>query len=569
MPVTHAPKYALRPPVFTEELGVIRPSGEPFSRPATDIDGASTIGVIDEVVAATAAPELTVTRTTEPCVGFTALTPNIRLVAEAMPKQWEEAKVRNARILGRAALFLSGQGEIPRDEAKKSLSSLFRAAHEGDKTAANVLETDAASGIAEMVCKSGARMTAAADIVDGKVTQYGRTTEERQFNTRTTFAHKIAGIDEMSKAEGQNALALEQAIAAGTFKKGDVMVECSLVPAAQHEDLRGSGLFLREVVAIIRVTKLSGKNRLVMESYLVCGTDQDKLPPISQVKTKAEEEAVERLALENRFDIKAFRKLFAKLGVNDAEYMSPSDMLSVPLFVAGKGGREAMDGLDIAMAYDETVAELTGRRVMMGSTGLYDKTAAGNRLLTPADYRAHFDKMDKLQGDLLPLGDRVGRECAKRWQEVVGADFEAGRLMHKLSERAVVNYLATRLAAEVSDPETYAHIELPDMSVMGVRAYHHLMEFQANLLRDDLGAAEKSLIRAEKEAEGTGCPLIDKLLKPSGVAEDEGKDDLDDDDDLGPRVFKCTEGHINVRPKGLLLKRCRVTSCKRDSVGCA
>jgi hypothetical protein len=41
-----------------------------------------------------------------------------------------------------------------------------------------------------------------------------------------------------------------------------------------------------------------------------------------------------------------------------------------------------------------------------------------------------------------------------------------------------------------------------------------------------------------------------------------------EEDDMGPLVFECTEGHVNRRPRGKLLTTCQTKPCKPGSVGC-
>ena len=46
------------------------------------------------------------------------------------------------------------------------------------------------------------------------------------------------------------------------------------------------------------------------------------------------------------------------------------------------------------------------------------------------------------------------------------------------------------------------------------------------------------------------------------------KEDSGEEDDMGPLVFECTEGHINRRPRGTLLTSCQTRPCRPGSVGC-
>ncbi len=546
--IYYTPHHIPRPQTETQESPYLaKPSGELFKRPSAGGDITYITSAIDEtLIQNQVAPESMGPQHKVEHLGNAAICGQVLLAAEAFPGQWQEASARNARILGRAAIFLANKNELSDDEAQKSLSRLFKRAHENDQVAMDVLKTDAASSVVEMVCKTGARMRAEADIVNGAITQYGRTTEQRQFNTRTTFTHKFPGLDAMSNAEGQNALALEQAIAAGRFKKGDLMVECSLVPDAQYADLKDSGLFLREMIAIIRLTRVEDNNKVVIESYLVCGTDQSKLPAMDAIKTKDDEEEIEKLALENRFDIKAFRELLHRLGVKGTADMSPTDILSTPLFVAGQMAASPLNGTAITMAYDETVAKITGQPVMMGSAELYKKATKGHRRsLIRADYESHFARMDELQKNLQPIGQDVARQCAEYSQEVEGNDYAAGRLMHKLSEQAVLKYFADTLAAKATDSDTHGRTVSPDMTVMGILAYHNLMAFQEHLARGDILGAEKAFSRAAENARGTGCPSGAKNRlgeEPNGPNDGEGSSTDDKElppDKYGSRVFNC------------------------------
>lgn len=94
-----------------------------------------------------------------------------------------------------------------------------------------------------------------------------------------------------------------------------------------------------------------------------------------------------------------------------------------------------------------------------------------------------------------------------------------------------------------------------------------------------LGAAANVITGARAGRTYGGCTksidLANDPLRPQDAfggrdlseAEREAQDD-DEDDGLGPRKFKCTEGHINTRPKGKLLTECQTKPCKEGSVGC-
>lgn len=563
--VFREPRVAPRSP---EEMpqAIVSPSGKPLLRNFSPPDITDSLAEIDRSLEAYGG-----SRQVEPCIGNLAVADEVRLLSQAFPEEWDEARARNAQILGRAAVFLSGQEKDNHQETpSRTMSQLFKEAFDGEETAKDILTTDSTSEVIEMVCKTGTEMTAVAQVVNGKIVQFGRTTEERQFNTRTTYTDNFPGLDSMSKAEGQNALALETAIAEGKFKPGDTMVEFSLIPDEPHPSLKGSGLFLREVIAIIRTTTLTEDGEVVIKSYLVSGVDQRRLPSIEAVKDKAEEENIEQQALANRFDIAAFRELLQRLGVENTESMSPTDILMTPLFIAPAENGESFDGISISMLYDEIVAQKLKTPVMMGSTELYKKVTAGSpRKLTRQDYEDHFKRMALLQQDLQQVGQDVARRCATRWQEVIADDYAASRLMHKLSEQAVVHYMAVKLVAEIS-AENPLDIQL-DLTVMGLETYNHLKAFQDDIRQGDLEAASRSLILAEKTANGTGCPMpssMKKLLKQLMGLLEEGESSDEDDDGLGPRVFKCKNGHTNVRPRGDLLKECQTKGCEKGSVGC-
>lgn len=554
----------LRPNPDIPPPGIFRPSGDLYERP---IDFApenlsEALGSIDVTLAETQASLRAVG---EQHLGQAACVGSVRLASEVAPAALEVARQRNAQVLGRAAVYLAGGGEAAISAPKDSLSGLFKKAHEKDAKALGALDVDAAADLGEMVCKSGTEMVAEAAFVEGKLTQFGRSTEERQFNTNIIFANEQTGLAEMSEAEGQNAFMVEALYAEGKLKKGDKLVEFSLVPDKSHDALKGSGLFLREVVAIIRVTEVD-QGKVIIKSYLLGGTDQSKLPSITEAKTKRDEEDIEMKALQNRFDIKAVRALLRGLGVKGADKMSPAEILANPVYISGKDGR-SLDGIDLSMAYDAAVEDVTGTPAMMGSSDLHKQTAKG-QTLTRADYEAHFAKMHEMQRDLKSIGHKVARQCAAAWKQVEGDDYAAGRLMHKFAEQEAVRYLARFLAEENANVGAPTVAARPDMTVMGLRTYQELMNYQMLLMQNNLQGAAMALNRAEQHAAGTGCPsgakkITDDYSKISPDFSGNGnkpKEPEDPSDEKGSMTFTCPNpvcGKKNTREYNVLRDDCQ------------
>lgn len=501
-------------------------------------------------------------------VGRYALLGSVQLAAEVYPEELAAARQLNQEVADEAALA-TVQPEASRGEEKSiSLAEDFRLAAQGNEEAHRRVLTNSRSEVAEMALKSGSEMIAEARFEDGSLNQFGQTTRQRQYNTLTTFS--VNGLQEVISKEGQNAFLIDKLLQEGVLQQGYKVVELSLVPDLPHGILKDSGLFLREVTAIIRVTEADSDNNVKIKSYLVGGTDQSKLPHASEVVTSQQEEAVEKVALANRFDIAAARRLLSKLGIEGAESMSPEEILGTPIIIPAE-----YDGIDATMIYDEAVFEVTGKRSMLGSADIYKKMCDG-RAPSRADYQAHFANMRKLQDSLREVGERVSRQCIERWSEVAGDNFAASRLMHEIAEREVAGYFAECVAKGVGSAVQEVQF-MPDLTVLGAQTYQDLQRYQQLLATGNLAAAQLARNNAIQSARGTGCPTGSRQASGNnskgggeGIGLDgseseapgDASEGADESDENGSLSFKCPKGHWNKRERGGWVYNCR--SCGID-----
>lgn len=411
-----------------------------------------------------------------------------QLALELSPDATETAKQRNAGIIGKLALEKNVRvSEVSFNERPRDLALLVEQAGDGNETAEKQLQADATAEVIEMIVKSGGVMKAYAHINQaGEVVQFGKTTAERQANTLRTYTKRLPALHAMGHAEGNNGLTFEELHKRG-LTRGKRMVEFSFIPDDTRASLANSGLFLREVIGIIRTTEAKPNGTVEFTSYLVGGTDQDALPPFTRGMTRRNEETIEEQALANRFDITVMRKTYHRLGVPHAATMSPTELLATPLMVP-----DTVDGIDFVMMYDQTVAEMTGKKVMMGLGNLYRDTARG-QALHRIDYEAQANKSLRLQAGLQDIGKEAAHELVL-WRHEFGSDaYKAGQLLHTIAEFKAVKY--------VSD-NSHMH----DTTVFGLETYIKLWHRQELLDIGDVVGADKALYMAQQAARGTGCP---------------------------------------------------------------
>lgn len=454
----------------------------------------------------------------------------------------EIGRRRNAEI-GRAAVRKNVRiSEVA--PVRTDIAALLEDAERGSSLAEREATEHATSQVKEMIVKSGGVMTARAYINENsEIIQYGKTTAQRQENTLRTFIYGLPALQEMAEAEGQNGFTWEALHKLG-LTKGKRMVEISLIPKAKRAALANSGLFLREVIGIIRTTEIKG-NEVEFTSYLIGGTDQDELPSFWEGMTEEEEAEIEEQALANRFDIDVVRHMYVQMGVPDARWMTEAELLGMPVIVP-----DTIDGIDFAMFYDASVQDLTGKKVMMGLTDLYRTYAPDGRQLTRVDYEERARRSLLLQSDLDEVGQEVATELIQRYRETKGDGYKAGRLMHKIAESRAVAFIADR-------PDTY------DQTVFGAETYLRLQERQRLLDSGDIDGADRALFWAQMAANGTGCPGGGNALDGSIDTSLEGKDQY------GSLTFECPHSDCkktNKRDPGELKTKC--DHCKKDIPGC-
>lgn len=396
------------------------------------------------------------------------------------------ARKRNELLMGGVASKAAVSQENSEQTLKSSLPERIRRARVGDQEALQSIKADAITEVVEQICKSGAIMETTAYMSRaGELTQFGSTTEERQRNTLHTFSPKSSGLSAMTHAEGQNGFTIEELYRRGLLKNNAV-VEFSLIPDEDRAALADSGLFLREVVGIIRITQIQEDGTCKIQSILVSGTDQEALPAFTEGMTAQDEAAIESQALANRFDIKTVRRMYELLGVAGASTMSPAELLSTPIILP-----QGFDGFDVAMLYDQVASDIAGKQVMLGLPGLYQEVANG-RALTRTDYEAQAKKTKELQSELHAIGAEVAQELIKQGDGLGGDSYRAGRLLHKIAKHRAVQY--------VGDSGKI------DTRVFGAETHFALQNRQQLIAVGDIAGARKALEYAQEKAKGTGCP---------------------------------------------------------------
>lgn len=487
-------------------------------------------------------PETRVGRT--PRLGSVALeAAGVVTAAQLSNEAATAARERNELLIGNIAGKATISSENTRQAPRFSLLERIQLARAGDREAIRSITTDAVTEVAEMICKSGAIMEVTAHMSSAsELTQFGSTTEERQRNTLNTFSPKSLGLAAMIHAEGQNGFTIEELHRRGLLRHNAV-AEFSFIPDEDRATLTDSGLFLREAVGIIRITKIQEDGTCKIQSILVSGTDQEALPSFTEGMTAQDEATIESQALANRFDIKTIRRMYELFGVAGASTMSPAELLSTPMILP-----RGFDGFDVAMLYDKVASGIVAKRVMLGLPGLYQETANG-RVLTRADYEAQAKKTQDLQDELHTIGAEVAQELIRQGDELRGDPYKAGRLLHKIAKHHAVQY--------VSDSGKV------DTRVFGAETHFALKNRQQLIMIGDIAGGRRALQYAQKKAKGTGCPTGQQKNdnESGGIAEAEGygeKEPSDSTEDkYGSLTFECPKGHKNRRPYGKLIENCK------------
>lgn len=155
-------------------------------------------------------------------------------------------------------------------------------------------------------------------------------------------------------------------------------------------------------------------------------------------------------------------------------------------------------------------------------------------------------------------------------------DDAMARAMNDAILYATAEQLRVGLKTIVHKPEMKPSLMPPQLKIAGVEQYAHMRQVQLQTMavaglqrgvearRSYGGCSGTNLARKPED-------LLKPLINPQDIfgGNDASQEEDSGPDGLGPLTFKCTEGHVNTRTKGEILKECQTKPCKEGSVGCA
>jgi hypothetical protein len=169
-------------------------------------------------------------------------------------------------------------------------------------------------------------------------------------------------------------------------------------------------------------------------------------------------------------------------------------------------------------------------------------------------------------------------------------DDDSGRLMKVMIRYATLEKLRTKIPAykeridRRSDSAGYSAASYQEATTYSfMPQVYAIPEYQLHQLNRTIAQEISVGVAARRSVGGcsgislsdsTGDRLRDDITKDPyndmfSRADNANLEDktIDDEDEYGPLVFECTEGHTNKRPRGKLIDKCQTRSCK-GSVGC-
>jgi len=407
-------------------------------------------------------------------------------LAETLPGA-EEARQAYAQFIGSVLTETVVQKPEAQAGSRESLLAVLQSS-ELSEDDIGFIEKNAETKVAEALSKSGNILKVAAHINDdGEIEQFGQTTQQRQRMTMLWYPDQSPALLANTHVEGQNAFTMEHIHRIGEPRRRRFMEVSMVLNTATRQELVDYGYFLDSMTAIIRLTDISTEGDVDIISGLVGGVDEDILPAYEPNETQADEDARLDMALENRFDIAVVRELYAQLGVEGAEYMNTTELLSAMVAIP-----DTLDEIDIMMVYDQIASDKLEKPVFFGLTGLAREHYAG-RPFTRDDYITHRERIKARQESFKPTAKAVAAELLERRHEPQ-TPIQATALLDEIAKKHVLRH-AVRVDTSID-----ARL------VFGRQAAVLVDDARIAAEWGDQPMADQKIEAAAKVAKVTGCP---------------------------------------------------------------
>lgn len=432
----------------------------------------------------------------------------------------DEAQVRFNAWLGEVATRDAEMSEDQETADDINILERIKAARDGDREAEAWLSINASTAIFEAVFKKDY----ASDIYmdknpDGSLAQFGQTNDSIHHNAITHRPGRHETLKDITQAENLNWHRIEAAFESGKLKDYYYVV-WSLVPDGVPEEqlgAKGDGYFLDSMSLSIQATTETADGRAKTEVAFMAGVEEQ------------EGDAFEE-RLVRRHDFQAVAKIYEWLQQQAPD--KAADLLRGGLYIP----KEMMpNGVTDAMYWTDCAAdEVLGREIERH----------------PEDYAAIKLESKRKEASLEDVREKViqGLKDAAGVLENAG---QASRYMWQLIKEHATQASLTNLNI---DPKAF-----------GRKAADSIEQARSHLSNGNERMAQDHMNRAQKEAEVTGCGggAAESAEEDSANAENSG--DLSyvaGRDSKGSRAFRCSNGHLNIRPRERTIPECQHDGCK-------
>jgi hypothetical protein len=188
-----------------------------------------------------------------------------------------------------------------------------------------------------------------------------------------------------------------------------------------------------------------------------------------------------------RFDVRVFRKMYMKFGVEGAETMTPAEILDTPVTTP-----EGYDGIDMVMLYDSLAQDEVeeGVQTFFGSVELWQELGSPETL-TRAHYETHIKAREARQQQNDELCDRIVDEQIARAHQA-STPLEAV----EMKRRVVLDFTVKEAAHDDSIDETR----------FGRIAAGYINAARQNYAAGNTEAGDKFTEKASEKAADPSCP---------------------------------------------------------------
>ena len=220
---------------------------------------------------------------------------------------------------------------------------------------------------------------------------------------------------------------------------------------------------------------------------------------------------------DDQFDRTRITAIYQQLAGIDISNLTAAEVIDRPLLIANELIPNGV--VDLVKLYDQT-----GHQTFYG----LDQPEE--------DYLKHQQACADRAAKYQTTSSKIINQLIKRVHQL-NEPVDATRLLNELSERYTV--------------ELAINDRLIDPSVFGGVSAFHIYQARQAMISGLYHEAEQALVRAITTASSSSCPTAPSEERAVGQTKE---------DKYGSLTFYCTQGHLNNRPRNVLIDKCQVCS---------